>query len=234
MQLNDNVSVILGRVSKFVHTLVLLSAFVSTAAQGQRMLTSPDGRIALQIWLPKAGTSDVPIWSATFRGKPILNNCRLSLEAVGEGELLAGVRSIAEHHTSKHEKILVLFGKSEYADNRYHEVRFVLENPKRRMVAVVFRCYNDAIAVRYEVPKQTGFDHVTVSEEGTSFAPSGNPKAYVQYLENYKTSHEHAVSPTTLNEITSNALIDMPATFQWSGGAYMAITESAHSAAILE
>ena len=76
---------------------------------------------------------------------------------------------------------------------------------------VVFRCYNDAIAFRYEVPKQAGMKRLTVTEEGTSFVPAGNPRAYVQYLENYRTSHEHNVTTTPLRDIKPDTLLDMPA-----------------------
>ena len=56
------------------------------------MLQSPDGRIGVQIALPTPDSAEMPRWSATFRGKEILQDCRLSLEAKGEGDLLAGVR----------------------------------------------------------------------------------------------------------------------------------------------
>ena len=92
---------------------------------------------------------------------------------------------------------------------------------------VVFRCYNDAIALRYEVPKQAGMKRLTVTEEGTSFAPVGNPRAYVQYLENYRTSHEHNVTTTPLRDVKPDTLLDMPLTLAREDGTYLAITEAA-------
>ena len=122
-----------------------------------------DGRLQLEISLPK--------WSATFRGQPILTDCRLSLEVVGEGDLLAGARLQKTQNRTHDERVRVLFGKADVAHDRYRELRLLLETPRKRRFEVVFRCYDDAIALRYEVPKQAGNESPwTISEEGTAFA----------------------------------------------------------------
>ena len=92
---------------------------------------------------------------------------------------------------------------------------------------MVFRCYNDAIAFRYEVPKQAGMKRLTVTEEGTSFVPTGNPRAYVQYLENYRTSHEHNVTTTPCATSSRTHCWICPLTLAWEDGTYLAITEAA-------
>jgi hypothetical protein len=60
------------------------------------MLKSPDGRLGVEIVLPTPDSTETPRWSGTFRGKEILQDCRLSLEAKGEGDLLASVRVRSE------------------------------------------------------------------------------------------------------------------------------------------
>lgn len=212
---------------------ILLTA-AAMAASGQaaradapRSLHSPDGRLVVQIRMPEVGSAETPRWSATLRGRVLLNHCRLSLEVAGAGDLLAGVRVRSERRSAHDRPVRVLFGKTALAQDRYQETRFALENPQHRRVEVVFRCYDDAVALRYEVPKQAGFERLTVTEEGTSFAPAGNPRAYLQYLENYRTSHEHNVTVTPLQDVKPDTLLDMPATFAWEDGTYLAITEAA-------
>jgi alpha-glucosidase len=190
-------------------------------------LKSPDGRLAVQIQMPPPGAADTPRWTASFRGKTILSDCRLSLQAADAGELLAGVRVQNQRNRSADERVQVLFGKTATARDRYHETRLSLENRQRGRVEVVFRCYDDAIAFRYEVPEQAGKQRLTVTEEGTSFALAGNPRCYLQYLENYRTSHEHNVTTTNYRAIKPDTLLDMPATFAWDDGTYVAITEAA-------
>lgn len=199
----------------------------ATKVDPMRTLTSPDGRIKVMIQMPHPGTTETPQWQATFKGKPILDRCRLSLQVKEENDLLAGVRIVAERSASANKRIPVLFGKADQAEDRYREVRFTLENPKRRRVIVAFRCYDDGVAVRYEVPKQSGLGPLTVTDENTSFALSGDPTAYVQILENYLTSHEHQVGAIPYSRIPADKLLDLPTTFAWPDGTYLAITEAA-------
>jgi alpha-glucosidase len=196
-------------------------------ADAPTALHSPDGRLSVQIQMPPSASSETPRCSATFRGKTILHDCRLSLEVANGGDLLAGVRVLNESSRSADDRVRVLFGKVDYARDRYRETRFSLENPQHWHVEVVFRCYNDALAFRYEVPKQSGKERLTVTEEGTSFVLSGNPSAYVQYLENYRTSHEHNVTSTFLRDVKPDTLLDLPVTFAWEDGTNVAITEGA-------
>jgi alpha-glucosidase len=191
------------------------------------ILYSPDNRLSVQVDMPAPGCADTPRWSMMFRGKTILSNCRLSLEVKDAGELLAGVQMRNKHSRSADERVPIHFGKADHAQDRYRETRFVLENRQHWRVAVTFRCYDDAVAFRYEIAKHASEELLTVTEEGTSFALAGNPQAYVQYLENYRTSHEHNVIVTSLRDVKADTLLDMPATFAYEDGTTVAITEAA-------
>ena len=86
------------------------------------------------------------------------------------------------------------------------------------------RCYNDAVALRYELPAGEG--SVTLADESTSFQIEDAETAWLQVLEHYKTSHEHNVQPTILADIPEGKLLDLPLTFSWKDGTYAAITEA--------
>jgi alpha-glucosidase len=208
---------------------MVLSAFLlggQALADTPRVLKSPDRRISIEIQLPSPSSSTTPTWSVTFRGKPLLTGCRLSLHLAGEGDLLAGTRATSVRERPVRQRIKVLFGKTSQATDRYNETRLSLENPRGRRVDLLFRCYDDAVALRYVIPKQPGIERATVTEEATSFGVTGNPQAYVQYLENYHTSHEHHVDTVAYDQIKPDTLLDMPATFSWQDGTYAAITEA--------
>ncbi len=197
------------------------------AASNVQSLSSPDGRIRVLIELPEPTSGDRPRWSAEFRGRQLLADCQAGLKTVDGGELLAGVRLVRERRRSVNDRIPVLFGKAARADDRYREARFTLENPQRRRVDLVFRCYYDAVALRYELPEDAPGNPVVIADETTSFHGVGAPTAYVQYLENYKTSHEHPVIPVSYDTLRSGALLDLPLTLGWPDGTYVAITEAA-------
>ncbi len=183
-------------------------------------LSSPDGRLRVNVAVATLR------WSATFRGKPLFTDARLSLEVAGEGDLLVSARQRQAEQRTTNEQVKILFGKADKARNHYRELRLSLETPHKRRFDVVFRCYDDAIALRYEIPKSGNKEPLTIADEGTSFTLAGNPLAYVQYLENYKTSHEHNVATVRLQDVKPDSLLDMPATFAFDDGAFIAITEA--------
>ncbi len=192
-----------------------------------RDVASPDARIQVSIHLPTAASTDSPLWSASFRGKPIVSDCRLGLQTADAGDLMAGVRLVRQRSRSVDERIQVLFGKSDHAQDRFHETRFWLETPAHRPFQLVFRCYNDAVAFRYELAGDKRASQVVVTDETTSFGIEGNPTAYAQYLESYTTSHEHNVTSVHTRDLPPGQLLDMPLTLSWEDGTCAAITEAA-------
>jgi len=206
---------------------LLIAGSLGAAPERTEILHSPDGRIEVSIQMPAAGSFESPRWSATFRGEPVLTDCGLGLDTVKDGDLLAGARVLEERSRSLDERVQVLFGKSDHAENRFRERRYTLENPQHRRTEVVFRCYDDAIALRYELPAAEKPTTVTITNESTSFRLAGEPTAFVQYLENYRTSHEHNIIRSRYGDIRKGALLDLPLTFLWDDGTYAAITEAA-------
>lgn len=205
--------------------LVAGSVFEAPAEQ-TNFLSSPDGRIRVSIQMPGPGSAERPRWSASFRGKPLLTGCGLGLQPADAGDLMAGARVLQEHRRAVDERVPVLFGKSAQANDRFREVRYTLETPQHRRADVIFRCYDDAVALRYELPGGDPGASVTITNEITSFRLEGGPTAFVQYLENYRTSHEHNVIPARYRDIRRGALLDLPLTFSWDDGTYAAITEA--------
>ncbi len=210
----------------WIGSLVAWSAFVTQAGQA-KLLSSPDGKLQVSVRMPVAGSVERPRWSATFRGKPVLGECSLGLQTADAGDLMVGVKVLRERRRSVNERVPVPFGKSDHANDHFHEVRYTLETPQHRRVDVVFRCYDDAVALRYEFPDGKPRASVTITNETTSFRLVGEPTAFVQYLESYRTSHEHNVTTVPYREIRRGALLDMPLTCSWEDGTFAAITEAA-------
>lgn len=208
-------------------TFLCLWAALELRAEEVRDLYSPDNRIHLSIRMPRPGSEEQPQWAVQFNGRSILSHCSVGLRTKGGGELFNGVRVIRERHRSFNQRIPVLFGKSDHADDRFHEVRFTVQDKEAHNIDLIFRCYNDAVALRYELPEDGKARTVTIEEETTSFVCDGDPLAFTQILEHYKTSHEHTVVPTRYKDLPSNALFDLPLTFAWPSGDYVAITEAA-------
>jgi len=206
---------------------IALSAFAGMGqASETRSLTSPDGRIEVSINL--SPTDSVSLrWSVRFRNRAILTNCRLGLQTADAGDVMTGARLTREQSRSVNKRIKVLFGKSDHALDNFRERRFRFETAKHEAVDLVFRCYNDAVAFRYELLDSASNKSVVIQDETTSFNVEGNPTAYAQYLENYATSHEHNVTPLRARELRAGQLLDTPLTLTWEDGTFAALTEAA-------
>jgi alpha-glucosidase len=216
----------------FVFVFIVLSLVPDghVRAAGSReavSLRSPDGQIEVSIQMPDPHLAEPPRWSASFHGERVLTACRLGLQTAESGELFAGARVLRKRDRAVDSRIPVLFGKADHANDQFHETRFVLEGRAHRRVELVFRCYNDAVAFRYELPATGKARAVVITNESTSFQLEGNPSALVQYLENFTTSHEHNVTPVGYREIKAGTLLDLPLTVSWGDKVYGAITEAA-------
>jgi len=208
-------------------TVGLVALLPQAAVAGDHyQITSPDAKIEIVIEMPKAASTERPRWSAVFQGKPTLVDCKLGLETADAGELLAGASVRRARARSVKRRIPVLFGKADHALDAFHEIRFSLETPQGRGFDVVFRAYDDAVALRYELPKSERVDSAIINDETTSFGVAGEPTAYAQYLESYTTSHEHNVTKTRFGDLRPDTLLDMPLTLSWRDGVCAAITEA--------
>src|SRR5262245_54851823 len=116
-----------------------------------------------------AGSKARPHWSATFCGKLILTDCQLGLQTADAGDVMAGLHVVRARERSVNQRVRVLFGKADRAPDRFREIRFTTEGSEGRRADVVFRCYNDAVALRYEMPEDARNRPVTITEETTSF-----------------------------------------------------------------
>jgi len=180
-------------------------------------LVSPDKRIVVE--------ADMPSWSVSLDGHRLFEGNQLALDVNGDGDILNGAKVVSESVRTVNKRIRVLFGRASQADDHYSERRFALEGKYKRRFDVVFRVYNDAVAVRYEVAKLRNETKIVVQDEATSFHPVGGPTAYVQYLENYTTSHEHTVDVVPFEQVKEGNLLDTPLTLQFPH-ATAALTEA--------
>jgi alpha-glucosidase len=204
----------------------LLPALVPFLCLAERPLTSPAGRVRVSFDWPAGNSTEAPRWSASFRGQTILKDCELGLTLKDRGEVLVGVTPPNVSRRRVNERIPVLHGRSDHADNTFHEARFAFNSPTGGRVDVVFRCFNDAVAFRYELPDNGATDSVTILEESSTFRIQGNPTAYAQYLENHRTSHEHEVTTVPYRDLRPDALLDTPLTLAWNQKTFAAITEA--------
>lgn len=200
--------------------LAVSCLFNAAAGASAASLTSPNGNIRVEF------DSQSTHWSATFHHKQLLKDCALGLNLVGTGDLFKTARLLNTTGRSVNEQIMIPFGKAARGENHFRETRLSFAGLNQQHFDVVFRCFNDAIAFRYELSANGSHGPITIADEASSFGVQGNPTAYIQVLENYTTSHEHNVTTTAFDSIKPGDLLDTPLTLAWPDGNFAAITEA--------
>lgn len=198
------------------------------AADGAHVLSSPDGRIEVQVTLrPGPDETDSLFYNVTFDGKAILDDSRLGLSFKEGGAL--GDLAIREVTEREHDETWqVPVGKSSTARDHYREITLALEEivlPHRR-VEVIFRAYDDGVAFRYRLPEQPEMDEFEITAEASHFAVAGSPRAHVLTLNSFTTPHEEIYTTARLDEITPDALVGLPLLLEHPEGPFLAITEA--------
>ena len=187
---------------------------------------SPGGSLQLKIHYSEQGLSDNIAWSMVFKDQLRVDRSELSLVFEGIGDLLANVERVQHERRSHDQTIPVLFGKSSHARDRFEEQLLVLQGPQGIRLRIRFRCYEDALAFRYELLEGPSKNPWVLRDERSTFALHGQPRVWAQYLEHHRTSHEHEVEDPSWNDVRLETLLDCPLTVQWPDGVTAAITEA--------
>ena len=172
-------------------TLTLLSA--ASVAGASEVLTSPDGDIRLKFDLSAGGT---PTYSVDFKGKEVIAPSHLGFALIHEsgrnsfdaqGKKATGDALNLQHgfeltkttRDSLDETWEPVWGEETHIRNHYNQMTVTLRQPEfDRTMQIAFRAFDDGIAFRYQFPQQPNLNYMTVGEELTEFAMTGDHWAY--------------------------------------------------------
>lgn len=187
---------------------------------------SPNGALSVAVRF-EPGSARPAFWSASYKGKPLLANCAISLTDQEAGDLFASARIVSVTKGKRQSRVPVLFGKASVAEDSFNEARFHLRTPNGTDLMLFFRVYDDAVAYRTEIRSLPKGRSPVIESEDATFGVLGNPTAYAQVLENFTTSHEHTHTVLPLKQIMPGRLLDTPLTLRRNDGICLSITEAA-------
>lgn len=196
---------------------------------GSVVLGSPDGRIGVVFELcDEPGASGVPCYDVSWHGKPVIQRASLGLE-LEDGEPLRRDLTIVGVERSRGDTTYPVYpGKSSSARDHYHEAIISLEERtgRRRRLELVFRAYDDGVALRYRFPKQSGLAALTITEERSMFVFAGEPRAYTLPLGSFTTSYERRYAAGLLRNVAPDELLGLPLLVEYPESVWVALTEA--------
>ena len=183
-------------------TIIAALTFVAGISEGEgaeveKTAISPDGRISLAFDV----TDGMPIYSASFDKRPVILPSALGFE-LKDGEMKSGFKLVSTKTSSKDETWTQPWGEEQKVRNHYNELAVTLlqTNDQAHQLRIIFRVFNDAIAFRYEWPKQKGLKDFDVMDELTQFVLSSDATALWQPAYRPQAS-EQLYSKTRLSEL---------------------------------
>ncbi len=184
-------------------------------------LLSPNGQTRVSVDVGRTLS-----WRVTRKGETIVAPSDLGLEFKDQqpfGEMVL---------SAKREKVIDnvwtnrLYKKEEIVDHA-NEVTLELAEraaPGRRM-NLVFRAYDGAVAFRYVLPAQPGFEKVVLTKEKTTWAFEKDYLGWLTVYNGHGTSQEEAFLHRSIRSVPSTQLIGMPAVIE-VGRQWVALCEA--------
>ncbi len=224
-------------VVNYVKILLAIVALVGAQLAAEEA-KSPNGNVVLSFGV-EAG---VPIYSLSYKGKPVILPSRLGLELKNDTSLMDGF-SVADAKTSSFDETWQpVWGEMKNIRNHYNELAMTLKQAQtNRSIIVRFRVFDDGLGFRYEFPRQDELSYFVIKEERTQFAMGGDHKAF--WLPGDYDTEEYRTTISNLSQvrvlmhsaITSNASqtpfsatgMQTPLLLKTKDGLYISIHEAA-------
>ena len=210
---------------QFISIIFVCITAIPAYSQKSIKLSSPDGNIPYVFQLK----DKVPVYTVSFKGKPIIKNSGLSLSFSETGLFKQDLKILKPVFREAIETYELIVGKAKSVKHPFKEVIIPLEETKKpfRKINLAVRAFNDGLAFRYEFPRQKNWSSYSLTDENSDFKLTGDPQLLTLFLPNYTTSHEGEYSSLLLSEVKEEELMDMPTLFEFPGHVYLAITEAA-------
>jgi alpha-glucosidase len=148
--------------------VLLLLLLLSAGCSRKLKLTSPDGRLKMEI-RPGGGRADSSVASFTLKydRKIILLPSPLFI-ITEKSQKADGINLIRIETESINRNWINNFGEKKDVPEAYNQLKLYLMS-NGMMINVICRAYNEGVALAYEFPEQEGRDSISVSSENMYF-----------------------------------------------------------------
>lgn len=199
------------------HITALLSCLILACSALAQELKSPDGQLKMNFRIADNGT---PTYQFFYKGKEVIKPSKMGIELEGNttkmefGDEADIKQEQKDVKTSLYDRFSVaststnsfdetwqpVWGERKNIRNNYNElaVKLVQQETNREMV-VRFRLFNDGLGFRYEFPQQKNLVYLTIKEERTQFAMTGDHTAF--WIPGDYDTQEYDYTTSKLSEI---------------------------------
>jgi alpha-glucosidase len=155
----------------------LLGSPTGEKAEVEKVVASPNGRISLTFSL----AGGAPSYAVNFKAEPVILSSALGFD-LKDGAMKTGFTLLDVGNASKDETWNQPWGEQRVVRNHYNELAVTLRQASApgRELRILFRVFDNAIAFRYEWPKQAALKDFDIMDELTEFVFPADPMALWQ------------------------------------------------------
>jgi len=195
-------------------------------------VSSPDGRIIVTVLVKAKLVPNPPgervYYSVQYDGQPLLLESPLGLEFRDQPPLAENLRIAKSETSTANTTWNRVWGKSKTVTNHYNQVDVTLKEARSpgRTFHVIFRAYNDGVALRYFLPAQDNLSGFRITAERTRFRFPGNPTVWAADYGGYASHQESEFEQMHLNALSPEEVYGVPLLVQVGESRWVAVTEA--------
>ena len=157
--------------------LCLIQVQVWAQAATPFTVKSPNGEVTMFFTFTETGT---PIYTLNYKGKQVIKPSQLGLQLVNDKHSLMDDFKIADTESKEVDETWnPVWGEESQIRNKYNEMAvMMMQDGTNRKLTIRFRLFDDGLAFRYEFPEQREMAYLTIKEEKTQFAMTGDHTAW--------------------------------------------------------
>ncbi len=165
-------------------TLSLMLTPVSVGLAKVHTVASPDGQLVATVEIvPDTDGGTAPVYSLSYRGKPLLSRSELGFDIDAAAENLPAPRVVDADNTTRDTIVKPLYGERNTWRDHYNQIELRLSPAYKPDLdlALTLRAYDAGVAFGYTFHARHGRQRVTIKSERTQFHLAGDWPAWEEH-----------------------------------------------------
>jgi alpha-glucosidase len=187
---------------------------------------SPDSSIQVICKINDSLSGEIQ-YSVRYKNTEIIRPSGFELDFKNMEPLRGNLEIVKIQNSTVNETWERVWGKRKSVFNHYNQLVLELQEKvkPRRRIHIIFRLFDDGIALRYELPVQKGMDSIVLTNEKIAFSFNEDHTLWATYWNTFHLSQELEFIKSKLGDIKPGNIIGTPLLVK-AGDAWAALLEA--------
>ncbi len=201
---------------------VAVTCLLSACSGGPPEIGSPDGNILVTV-----DNAEQLTYRVQYKGAEIIGPSRLGLLFRDHESMDGGFTITGRYKRSLNQQWEQVWGKDRMARDHYRELDLDLVNEANgQSMAVIFRVFNDGIALRYYLPEQPDIRDFELVSDETEYVFKDNHRVWAAHYGSFVSHQESEFNEMKLDDPRMKEITGMPLLVEIGDSAWVALTEA--------